>query len=181
MADETPKASGVQELISRIRDDGVQAGQEEADRLVTEARREAARLLADAQAQADEMRLKASVEIESVKHAALEALKLAARDSELRLEAEVLGAFQRHVKRLIAPVTHDGSFTRALVLVLAGHAVEDYLKDKRLQILVSDLLAGKEHENEDLDQFIREGVLGISGDMLREGVELISSAGARGR
>ena len=88
MADETPQASGVQELISRIRDDGVQAGKEEAERLVVQARREAARLLADAQAQADEMRQKASAEIESVKHAALEALKLAARDSELQLEAD---------------------------------------------------------------------------------------------
>ncbi len=176
MADETPTTSGVQDLISRIRDDGVQAGREEADRLLAQARREAARVLADAKAESDEMRQKASAEIESVKHAALEALKLAARDTELQLEAEVLGAFQRHVKRLIAPVTHDGSFIRALILVLAGQAVEEHLKDRQLQILVSDLLAGREHENRELDELIRRGVLGISGEMLREGVEIVPSS-----
>ncbi|MDJ0849503.1 MAG: hypothetical protein QNK04_14115 [Myxococcota bacterium] len=176
MAEETPNASGVQDLIARIRDEGVQAGSDEAQRLVTEARAEAARLVADAQAQAEQLRQKTTEEIESFKHAAIEALKMAARDSELQLEAEVLAAFERHVKRLIAPVTHDGSFMRALVLVLAGQAVDEHLQDKRLQILVSDMLAGKEQENQDLGQFIREGVLGISGEMLREGVELIPSS-----
>ncbi len=180
MANETPQASGVQDLIARIRDDGVRAGKEEADRTLAQARREAARVVADAKAEAEEMRHEASAEIESVKHAALEALKLAARDTELQLLATVLAAFERHVRHLIAPVTHDGSFMRALVLVLAGHAVEDYLKDQPLQILVSDLLAGKERENEELDKVIREGVLGISGDMLREGVELIPSSEVAG-
>ena len=180
MADETPNASGVQELISRIRDDGVQAGKEEADRVLAQARREAARLVADAQAQADEMRQKASAEIESVKHAALEALKLAARDTGLKLEAEVLASFQRHVKRLIAPVTHDGKFIRTLILVLAGHAVEEHLEDKELQILVSDLLAGKERENPELDERMRLAVLGISGEMLREGVEIVPSSEVEG-
>lgn len=180
MADETRGASGVQELISRIRDDGVQAGKEEANRIVAEARREAARLVAEAKTQAEEMQQKASAEIESVKQAALEALKMAARDTRLWLGGEVLAAFQRHVKRLVAPVTHDGSFMRALVLVLAGHAVEDYLKDKQLQILVSDLLAGKDRDNEDLDKVIREGVLGISGDMLRQGVEIVPSSEVSG-
>jgi len=180
MADETPQASGVQDLIARIRDDGVQSGKEEADRLVAQARQESARLVADAKAQADEMHQKAAAEVASLNHAALQALKMAARDTELKLEAEVLAGFQRHVKRLVAPVTHDGSFMRALVLVLAGQAVEEHLKDKRLQILVSDLLAGKDRENEELDQFIREGVLGISGDMLREGLEIIPSSEVSG-
>ena len=180
MADETPSASGVQELIARIRDDGVQAGQEEAERVLAQARRDAARLVADAQAQADEMRQKASAEIESVKHAALEALKLAARDTSLQLEAEVLSAFERHVKRLIAPVTHDGKFIRTLVLVLAGQAVEQYLEDRTLQVLVSDLLAGKERENPELDERMRLAVLGISGEMLREGVEIIPTSEVEG-
>ncbi len=180
MADETPQASGVQELIARIRDDGVQSGKEEADRLVAEARREAARLTADAQAQVEEMRQKATAEIESFKHAALESLKMAARDSALQLEAEVLSAFQAHVKRLVAPVTHDGSFIRALTLVLAGRAVDEYLHDKPLQILVSDLLDGTDQAGGELEARAREAVLGISGDLLREGVELIPSSDVEG-
>ena len=180
MARETPQTSGVQDLIARIRDDGVRAGEQEAAQILAQSRREAARLVADAKAEADEMRRKASEEIESFKHAALEALNMAARDSRLQLEASLLAAFQRHVKRLIAPVTYEVGFVRALILVLAGHAVEDYLEDRKLQILVSDLLAGKERSNPELDKALHEGILGISGDMLREGVEIIPSSEVRG-
>ena len=44
MAKETPQASGVKDLIARIRDDGVEAGRRKADRIMDEARngREAA-------------------------------------------------------------------------------------------------------------------------------------------
>jgi V/A-type H+-transporting ATPase subunit E len=180
MTEQTPQASGVRELISRIRDEGVQAGQQEAERILAQARQEAARLVAEAKARSDELLQKAKAEVDSFKHAALEALKLAARDTRLQLEAEVLAAFERHVKRLVAPVTHNDELMRALILELAGRAAERYPKDARLQILVSDLLAGKERENEELDKGLRDGVLGISSDMLREGVEIIPSSEVSG-
>jgi len=176
MEDKAPQASGIQDLIGRIRDDGVEAGQARADEIIAEARSEGARLLAEAKSQAEQTQKKASAEIESFKSAALEALKLAARDTRLQLEAEVLAAFEEHVKRLVAPVGYDGSFVRALVLVLAGQTAQEYPRDQQLEILVSDLLAGREEENEDLDRVIRESVLGISGNMLREGVEIIPSS-----
>lgn len=180
MARETPQSSGVQDLIARIRDDGVQAGRKEAEQILADARQQAARLVSEAKAEADEMRQKASEEIKSFEQAALEALKMAARDSRLQLEAEVLTAFEQHVKRLIAPVTYDRNFVRALVLVLAGHAVEEYLEDKQLQILVSDLLAGEERSTPEFDKAVHEGVLGISGDMLREGIEILTASDIRG-
>jgi V/A-type H+-transporting ATPase subunit E len=173
MAEETPQASGVQALISRIRDDGVQAGQSKAEEIIDQARREAARVVADARQEAEETRRRAAAEIESDRRAALEALKMAARDARLQLEAEVTSAFEQHVKRLVAPVTHDGSFIRTLVLALAGQAAAQYPPDQELEILVADLIAGREDENPELERRIKEGVLGISGEMLREGVEII--------
>jgi len=180
MSREAPQASGVQALISRIRDDGVQAGQGKADEIISQAREEAARLVDEAQAQADETRRKAALEIESNQNAALEALKMAARDTRLQLEAEVLTAFEEHVKRLVAPVAYDGSFVRTLILVLAGQAAEQYPVDQELEILVSDLIAGREEENQELDERIRDSVLGISGNMLREGVEIIPASDVPG-
>ena len=41
MAEEMQNLTGVQDLIAQIRDDGVRAGQDEADRVLAEARREA--------------------------------------------------------------------------------------------------------------------------------------------
>jgi len=180
MSSEPEQSSGVQELISRIRDDGVHAGENKAEEIIAEARREAARILATAQAEAEEIQKNASAEIESYKSAALDALKLAARDTSLQLEAAVLASFEAHVKRLVAPVTYDGSFIRALCLVLAGQAAEQYPRDQALEILVSDMLAGKADENAELDKTIRESVLGISGNMLREGVQIIPSGQVTG-
>ena len=174
MANETPQESGVQDLIARIRDDGVEAGQKKADEIIGEARREAARLLAEAQAHGAATHRNAAEEIESFRNAALEALKLAARDTRLQLEAAVLASFESHVKRLVEPVTYDGSFVRAMILVLAGQVADQYPQDQELQILVSDMLVGREAENEKLDKKMRDGVLGISQRMLREGVEIIT-------
>jgi V/A-type H+-transporting ATPase subunit E len=176
MSNEVPQSSGVQDLISRIRDDGVEAGKAEANRVLEEAHAEAARLVRQAQAEAEKISRQASAEIEDYKRAALEALKLAARDTRLQLEAAVLAAFEAHVNRLVAPVKYDGSFVRALLLVLAGQAAEQYPRDQQLEILVSELLAGHEDENAELDQTIRDNVLAISGNMLREGVEIIAAS-----
>jgi V/A-type H+-transporting ATPase subunit E len=185
MASETQQASGVQELISRIRDDGVQAGQDKADEIVAQARQEAARLVSEARAEADEIQRKTAASIDSDRQAALEALKMAARDTRLQLASEVVAAFEQQVKRLVAPVTYDGTFIRTLILVLAGQAAEQYPVDQELQVLVSDLIAGRDHENEALDERARESVLGIASDMLREGIEIIPdseiSGGARVR
>ena len=176
MVKEAPQTSGVQDLITRIRDDGVEAGNNKATEIIADARREAARLLEEAQSEAALTQAKTTAEIESFKSAALEALKMAARDTRLQLEAQLVAAFEAHVKRLVAPVTYDGSFIRALVLVLAGQSAEQYPRDQKIEILVSDLLAGRENENEELDQSMREAVLGISGNMLREGVEIFPSS-----
>ncbi|MFT5711022.1 MAG: V/A-type H+-transporting ATPase subunit E [Halioglobus sp.] len=180
MSDKVQQSSGVQELISRIRDDGVQAGQSKAEEIIAEAWSKAARILEQANTEAEETRKKSSAEIESFKSAALEALKMAARDTRLQLEAGVLASFEAHVKRLMAPVEYDSSFLRAMLLVLAGQAADQYPRDQKLEILVSDLLAGHEHDNEELDTTIRESVLGISGSMLREGIEIIPTSEVAG-
>ena len=173
MSGKAPQESGVQELISRIRDDGVQAGQSKAEEIIAQARSEAARLVREATEEAQQIRDKAAAEIKSDQEAALAALQMAARDTRLQLEAEVMAAFEEHVKRLVAPVVSDGSFIRTLILVLAGQAVQQYPVDQELEILVSHLISGREEENQELDDRIRDAVLGISSDMLREGVEII--------
>ena len=180
MAEAEQTSSGVQELIARIRDDGVQAGRQEAEQILADAQRQAARLLEDARVEVEGMRRKARAEIQTEETAALEALKLAARDTGLRLEAEVVSAFESCVKRLVSPVAHDGSVIRALLLVLGGHAVEEFVKDEEIQVLVSDLLLKEADESPKLKERVRHEVLGITGEMLREGVELIASSEVEG-
>ena len=48
-------SSGVEALIERLREQGVEAGREEADRIVVEARRRAAQIVHEAEAHAAEL------------------------------------------------------------------------------------------------------------------------------
>ncbi|MDJ0848950.1 MAG: hypothetical protein QNK04_11270 [Myxococcota bacterium] len=181
MADQaTPTSAGVQDLISRIRDEGVQSGRTEADKIVAEAQSQAARLVEDARSEIEEMRKKARAEIDTEKAAALEALKLAARDTGLQLEGEVVAAFENTVKRLVAPATRDPEFVRALLLVLAGRAVEEFVKDQELRVFVSDVLFKEAGESAEVDERAKQAVLGYTGEMLREGVEIVPSSEVEG-
>lgn len=175
----TTTTSGVQDLIARIRDDGVKAGREEAGQLIEEATRKATEIIEAAQSEAAVMRDKARADIESDRAAALEALQLAARDTGLELEAAVINAFERQVSRLVSSATLQPDFLQALVLVLAGRSADEYIKDKRVQLLVSSAVFGEGNEPELADRARRQ-TLGLASDMLREGVELVPSDDVQG-
>jgi V/A-type H+-transporting ATPase subunit E len=167
-------SSGVEALISRIRDQGVQAGREEADRVLSQAKREAAQTLEAARREVEAMRANASAEIEAEKTAAMEALRMAERDTILELRTRVTDGFERHVRRLVSESTLDTEFIRTVVLVLAGHAADEFVKDKEAQILVAASMdAGNEQLTKEAIDVAREVTLGISADMLREGIELM--------
>lgn len=171
-------ASGVQALIARIRDRGVEAGRSEGERLLTEAQAEAARLVAEAEERAEALLAEARARIQSEEQAGLAALRMAARDTGLQLRQAVLAAFEEHVRRLVTEVTLDGSFLHSLVLTLAGQAADEHLGDKQVQIQVAKFLAGD--SDAELDEAERRAALAISSLMLREGVELIPTDKVRG-
>ncbi len=170
-ADES-RPLGVQDLIDRIREEGVRAAREEAERIVKEAERRAAALVAEARREAEALRAQAHEDIQAEKAAAEEALKLSARDTILHLEAQVIHAFERFVRRLVSKASCDECFIRDLVLVLAGKAVEEFIHDRQIQIFVSEaLLTGGSDER--MSEIGKRTILSLASDMLREGVELI--------
>jgi V/A-type H+-transporting ATPase subunit E len=171
--------TGVQDLIDRIRDQGVRAAQEKADAIVREAEAKAAELLAEAGAEAARMREEATRAIEAEKAAGLEALRLSARDAVLKLKSGITSSFEVFVKRLVTKATRDEELIKDLVLVLAGRAVEDLIQDKDIQILLSEaVLTGTSGER--LREHGKNIILALSSDMLREGVELIPSGEIEG-
>jgi V/A-type H+-transporting ATPase subunit E len=171
--------SSVQALIDRIRDQGVQSANREAARILTEAEAKASQLLADAQKQVEQLRAKATADIEAEQAAAQEALKLSARDTVMRLKNLVSTAFETFVRRLVTTATQDRELMKNLVLVLAGHSADEFIKDKQIQILLSDaLLTGQPDPK--LRELSKQTILSLSSDMLREGVELIPSSSVEG-
>ena len=175
----TTTSSGVQELITRIRDQGVRAGKEEADELVAKAKREAARLIKDAEEESAALRLKTTADIEAEKAAALGALKLAARDTGLELQAAVVSTFERQVKGLVSGFTLDGEFLQTLVLVLAGRSADEYIKNKDIKLLVNKFVLGGADDPE-LEERADKVTLAIASEMLRDGVELVPAGDVEG-
>ena len=179
MVETTKSSSGVQELIDRIRAAGVQAAQEEADRLLRHARQQATEIVAQAKVEAEATQAKARAEIEAHRLASTEALKLAARDTVLDLEARVISRFEEFVKRLVTSATRDKELVRSIVLVLAGHAADEFIQDKEIEVRISSSLL----EGQTGPVFKEEGklaILGLSSDMLREGLELVSDSEIEG-
>jgi V/A-type H+-transporting ATPase subunit E len=179
MTEQITNDSSVQALIDRIRDQGVQSANQEAARIVAEAEAKASQLLADAQKQIEQLRTKATADIEAERDAAQEALKLSARDTVLRLKNGISAAFETFVRRLVTTATQDRDLMKKLVLVLAGHSAEEMIKDKQIQILLSDaVMTGKSDPK--LRELGKQTILSLSSDMLREGVELIPSSSVEG-
>jgi V/A-type H+-transporting ATPase subunit E len=172
-------SSGVQELIDRIRDQGVEAAQEESNRLLHSARQQAAEIVAQAKSEAEAVRAKAAAEVDAYRAASMDGLRLAARDTVLDLKARVMSRFEESVKRLVVSATRDKELVRSIVLVLAGRAAAEFIKDKEIEIRLSDSLL----EGHTGPVFREEGklaILGLSSDMLREGVELASDSDIQG-
>jgi len=174
MIEPSKTSSGVSELIGRIRDQGVQAGKQEAEQILQKARAEAARILAEAEAQSQALRTKTEADMEAYRAAALESLKLSARDTVLQLKSKVASSFEVFVSRLVSSATRDEDLIKAIVLVLAGQAVDEFIKDKEIQVLINDaILTGRGDPK--LRERGKQTILALSSDMLREGIELIPS------
>jgi V/A-type H+-transporting ATPase subunit E len=178
MADATKTSSGVQELIARIRDEGTKAGEDQAEQLVADARREAAQIVAQARAEAEALRDQAHAEIKAEEEAATASLRNAARDSVLELQATVRARFESFVHRLVTKEMRNENFIRSLVLVLAGHVTDDFVKDRHARIFVDENLLG-DYEKA-VGEPMRSIVLQITSEMLREGLELVPATGVHG-
>lgn len=181
-------SSGVETLIERLRDEGVEAGRAEAERIEAEARREAARIVREAETRARAVREAAQQEVEALRKGGEEALRIAMRDTVLRLKADLANRFSDEVKRLIAAKMEQEAFLERLILevaarardeagVAAGHPVEVQLPRA--------LVSPEELRRNPLE--LREGslshfVLSLAGNILAAGVTFGVSAdpGVRG-
>ncbi len=167
--------AGVQNLVDRIRDQGVQAANEKANQILRDAENKSAKMLSDARLEIERLRESSRNEIASYHEAALEALKLSARDTVLHLESKVASAFEVFVKRLVTSATRDEQFIKSIVLVLAGHVAKEQIVDKDIQILISESII-MDQPNEKMRERVQQSILALSSEMLREGVELIPSS-----
>jgi V/A-type H+-transporting ATPase subunit E len=176
---EKERSSGVQELIDRLREKGVEEGQEQADQLLGEARRKASETVEKARQEAAEILQRAREEADRLRAAGEEALRLAGRDAVLALKEDVSEQFSNQVRRLVSHQLRDEKFIERLILQIAGRAVPKDTEQPMELLLPEDMappeqkgLQAKGAKEGAVGQF----VLGLAGDMLREGVTLAAAA-----
>lgn len=122
MTETTSKVSaGVQELIEKLRNQGVASGRSEADRIVSDARAEADRILKEAHAQAADLVNKAKKEAGFIIQAGKESLELAGRNAVLELKDFLLRQFSERIRLAVAREMEDQGILKSMILEVAGH------------------------------------------------------------
>ena len=123
-ADPEATSSGVEALIARLKDDGVQAGREEGDRIVEKARDQAEATLAKARTEASRLVEEAREEATRQKTAADEAVQVAMRDTVLRFREEIRGYLDERVRRLVSEEMVNRELLQKLILQVAARSYE---------------------------------------------------------
>lgn len=169
-------SQGVEELIARLRDDGVTAGQAEAEAIVAEARSKAAAILQEAETKSRSLLIETREEIACERIAARDALELAARDMLLAFRTELTGRFREEAGRLIRENLEQEETIRDLILIAAGRAVAEVtgLNEEAMEILLPRRvleLDAIRHLPELLgDDAMKHLTIGICKQMMQQGV-----------
>lgn len=125
MAEQAPArttASGLEALIARLKEEGVAAGREEADRLVAEAQARALKLVEKAEADAKALVETARREAAALRQAGDDALEVAARDTILEVKDRLAKRFAGDVERAVSTATRDEELLRRMILEVVGRA-----------------------------------------------------------
>lgn len=168
-------SSGVEALIERLRAEGVAAGETEAQRIRAEAEQRAAGLVRDAEARARQILENARKEADALRTGGEEALRIAMRDTVLRLKVELANRFSDEVKRLIAVEMEQQAFLERLILEVAARAREEAgVGGQAVEVLLPRSLVGLEELRRNPLE-LREGslshfVLSLAGNILADGV-----------
>ena len=175
---EEKRSSGVEELIRRLRDEGVAEGQGKAEELLDEARRRASEMLDLARQEAENVRQEAQREAKRTQTAGEEAVRLAVRDAILTLKSEITEQFAGRVRQLVAENLSDEGFLRQVILEVVRRATPDEATGPCEILLPSEVVGVEELRRK--PEEVKEGtlshfVLTLAGDMLRQGVTFGSS------
>lgn len=169
-------ASGVETLISRLRDEGVSAGRSEAERLVADAQAQAREIVNKAEAAAKAKVAVARSEADNLRRAGEDALRVAMRDAVLDLKGLLARRFADDIAKTVSLATRDEDLLKRMILAVVGRARTEADIDGAVnaEILLPRVAVGLDDLRRNPEE-VREGsllhfVAASAGSMLREGV-----------
>jgi len=168
-------ASGVEALIERLREQGVEKGQQEAEQLISEAQHRADWLIEQAEQEAREIIDRARAEAQRLRKGGEDALKIAARDIQLELREALDRVFADRVRVQVREQLDEKAFLQSLLRELVCRVRDDADLDNRpLEVLLPERFVGIEDLRRNPHAY-REGKLSLFvqqllAEQLREGV-----------
>lgn len=168
--------AGVQQLIDRIRRDGVTKGRSEGEALIASAREEAVRILDQAKTEAEQIRSAARADAQRLQKSTEEALRLAARDAVLALNEALRTDFTAKVQRMVSHTMQDRTFLERLILEIARRAMPEDAGQAVDVLLPANVISAEELKKN--PQELAEGslsrfILELSNEVLREGLTFL--------
>lgn len=171
-------SSGVENLIQRLRDQGVDAGQKQAEKIVLDAQKRAEWIIEEAGLEAKVLLDKAKEQSDALRRSGEDALKLATRDALLKLRDTLLGSFSKEVQRVVGQKMDQEVFLERLILQLAGKVREELDLDikENISLFLPNNPVGVDELKNNPDE-LKVGTLthftaAIAADMLRKGVSI---------
>lgn len=179
MADtQHPVASGIEELIGRLRREGVEEGEAEASRMLADAETKARDILQKAEAKATAMRDAARDEADRTRKSGEEALRAAMRDAVLELKDDLARRFAEQVGGTVSDMTRDDEMLKAMILSVAARARTDSGAEaaKEMEVILPRSAVGLDQLRKNPEE-LKEGTLSHfvaseAREMLREGITL---------
>ncbi|NER81682.1 MAG: hypothetical protein F6K42_19400 [Leptolyngbya sp. SIO1D8] len=167
-------ASGVEALITRLRDEGIASGRAQAEQMVNEAASQAESIVRQAHEEAEQIRTQAIQAAENFERAGRQALEVAARDAMLALKMELSQRFTGEVRRLVDAEVQKPELLQKLILEVAGRVREDIGDARAVEILLPRNVVGFEELSRNPEE-LEQGILThfirlINQAPLREGI-----------
>ena len=172
MSPEGKTSVGVQELIEKLRKQGVQNGRSEAEKIVSNAQAEADALIQEAKSKADAIVGKAREEADFITRAGKEALQLAERNAVLELKDYLLEQFSQQVTAVVSSSMEKEELLEKMILEVAGG--NNLQGEKNVEVVLPRKVIGVDELRAN-PELVKQGpllklVTRQAADMLGEGV-----------
>lgn len=171
-----PESAGIEDLIARLRQEGVDEGRAEAERVLAEAEDQARKFLNDAESEAKSRLDAASAEASRLKRAGKEALEIAMRDAVLELKQGLAERFAEQVSGTVSDLMRDDEMLKSMILAVAARTRADAGLDdaKKIDVILPRAVVGLDDLRRKPEE-LQEGSLThfaatAAADMLRKGV-----------
>ncbi|RAP38443.1 hypothetical protein B1207_00705 [Legionella quinlivanii] len=178
-------SQNIESLIAQLKQEGVNAGKEEADNIINTAKKRASELLNEAQLKSKRLIEDAHQQILREKKAAEDALQLAARNMRLELRQNLMHRFAEEVGRIVHKELNNEALLRELIVLIAQDTKEQLhgfaAKEVNIQLPEKVLSFEEIRKNPKLleNDSLKELVQSITHQMLKAGMSVTINPDAK--